>query len=497
MCPNPHQHLKVAVIGAGFGGIGMGAQLRSSGIDSFKVFERAGGVGGTWWTNRYPGCACDVPSHLYSFSFAPNPDWTHWFAPRAEIQAYLERVVETFSLDNQLELNTGIESAQWNAARNHWELLDSRGRQWTADVLVSAIGGLSRPALPDIAGVGEFRGRVVHSQQWPSELDLSDQRVAVIGTGASAVQLVPRIAATVRHLDVYQRTPNWILPRPDAAIGPSRRRLYRRFPLLQKVMRGLIWMVSEARVPGLAWSNRLAFAHRALARGHLRRQVTDPDLREMLLPDYAIGCKRVLLSSDYYPALVRDNVSLVTTPIKRIESDAIVDHDDTRRPIDTLILATGFHATAPVPNGLITGRDGIDLAEAWSTGPEAWRGVAVHGFPNLYLLLGPNTALGHNSVIVMIEAQIEFVLRALGHMDRTAQRVLEVRAGAQADYNRWLQHKLAGTVWNAGGCGSWYLHPDTGRNTTLWPGFTWRYRSLVRSFDPDAFVADPGSGGPT
>lgn len=484
--PSPAHHLDVAVLGAGFAGLGMAARLREQGIGNFRIFEQADGVGGTWWVNRYPGCACDVPAHLYSFSFAPNPDWSRRFAPRAEIQAYLERVVRDRELEPHLELGCRIEQARWDEPRGLWQIDDARGRRWTADVLVAGLGGLSRAARPELPGLDRFEGPVVHSQHWPDALDLAGRRVAVIGTGASAAQLVPEIAAEVGQLDVYQRSPNWILPRPDGAIRRWQRAFYRRVPAAQKLLRFLLWLGAELRVPGLAWSNRLAGGHRALALWHLRRQVPDPDLRRRLTPDYAIGCRRVLRSSDYYPALMRDNVELVTTPIERIEPGGLRDAEGRLRETDVLVLATGFRATSPVPEGLLIGRGGRDLAACWADGPEAWRGVAVHGFPNLFLLMGPNTALGHNSVVYMIESQIRFVIDALRTLG-PGQRVAEVRADAQQEDNDWLQQRLAGTVWNSGGCRSWYLHPTSGRNTTLWPGFTFTYRRRLRRFVPSAF----------
>ncbi|MDT8409907.1 MAG: NAD(P)/FAD-dependent oxidoreductase [Wenzhouxiangellaceae bacterium] len=481
------KHLNIAIIGAGFGGIGLGARLAGRGERNFAIFDRAAGIGGTWWANRYPGCACDVPSHLYSLSFAPNPDWTRRFAPRAEIQAYLQRCTERFGLADRLVLETGIDSARWSEHDRGWHLTDSHGRQWRADILVSAIGGLSRPAWPDIKGLEDFRGPVFHSQQWDGSVDLAGKHVAVVGTGASAAQFVPEIADRAGQLDVYMRSPQWILPRPDAAIGPARRRLYRRIPLLQKLVRLGIWLISEARVPGLAWSTRLAVFHRWLAARHLRRQVADPELRRKLKPGYDIGCKRVILSNTFYPALNREHVELVNIGIRRIEADSIVDAEGTRRPADVLILGTGFHATAPIPAGMITGRNGADLGALWKHGPEAWRGIAASGFPNLFMLMGPNTALGHNSVIVMIEAQIKFILRALAERRQGRFEVLEVDPKAQKSYNDWIQRKLSGTVWNSGGCSSWYLHPDSGRNTTLWPGFTWQYMRMLRRFNPKAF----------
>ncbi len=487
MNPPSESVLDVAIIGAGFSGLGLAIRLRQLGRHRFRVFEREPAVGGTWWVNRYPGCACDVPSRLYSYSFAPNPGWSRRFAPAAEIQRYLADCVERFEIRPQLELECEIRQAAWDDSRKIWTLEATDGRRWQARVLVAALGGLSRPLLPDIPGIRDFQGQVFHSQAWPDDFQAEGRQIAVIGTGATAVQLVPRLATSAARLDVYQRTPNWILPRPDRAIGPGWRRLYHRLPWLGRLARGLLWSAAEIRVPALVWNQRLAWFHRRLALKHLKRQVHDPEIRQRLTPDYAMGCKRVLLSSDYYPAFNRPHVELVTDPIDRIESDAIVDSRGRSRTIDTLVLATGFRATAPVPKGLIKGRDGRDLATSWRGGPEAYKGTTVHGFPNLFTLVGPNTAIGHNSLIYIIESQIDYVLDALKVLDRQGASSVEVRAQAQADYNRWLELRLAGSVWNSGGCRSWYLHPETGRNSSIWPGFLYGFRRQTRRFDLQSY----------
>ena len=479
--------LEVAIIGAGFGGLGAAILLRQHGIDEFMVFDKAADVGGTWWLNRYPGCACDVPSHLYSFSFAPNPEWTRRYAPRTEIQAYLAGLVEQFELHKHLCLNTEIIRTAWDDEERRWHLTDATGRQWRARVLVPALGGLSRPAWPDIPGLESFSGQLVHSQQWDEHVEVAGRRVAVIGTGASAVQLIPHVARQAKHVDIYQRTPNWILPRPDRAIGPRRRTLYRRLPWLQKLARFGIWAISEMRVPAFLWNNHLAAGHRWLANRHRRRQVHDPETHEKLKPDYDIGCKRVLLAGDFYPVFNEKHVELVCDGIARIEPDAIVDTTGQRREIDTLILATGFKATDPVGEGLILGRGSQDLATTWQSGPEAYKGTAVCGFPNLFMLLGPNTALGHNSVVMMIESQLRYLLAALDHMRNNDIETLEVRADAQQEWNDLLARRLEGSVWTSGGCRSWYLHPETGRNSTLWPGFTLGFRRKLRRFDTENY----------
>jgi len=476
------------IIGAGFSGIGLGLKLLEKGQRNFLILDQAEQVGGTWWVNRYPGCACDVQSHLYSLSFAPNPDWSRHFSPRAEIQAYLQRCVAEGGLQSHLRLGTRVVSTRWRQSRQEWEVTDEHGKVRYCRVLVPAIGGLSRPKWPDIPGLEEFSGPVIHSQQWPDRLDLSGKRVAVIGSGASAIQFVPRIVDEVRQLDLYQRTPQWILPKPDRPIGPVRRAIYRHFPPARLLVRFSLYLLLESRLPAFNRFPWLSAFHRHKARRWLRRQVADPNLRERLKPQYAMGCKRVLMSNDFYPALTRKHVCLVTVPIRNISSTGIVDRDGRHRDADLIILATGFKATDPVPEGLIIGRDGRDLATQWRTGPAAYKGTTVHGFPNLFMLLGPNTALGHNSVLLMIESQFKYLLDALDHLEKGGMKSLEVSLESQQAWNRDLDQRLEGTVWNQGGCASWYLHPASGRNTTLWPDFTYRFRKSVRNFDPEAYT---------
>lgn len=484
--PSEHRHYRLAIIGAGFAGIGTAIRLRQRGDHDFVIFEQADGVGGTWWANRYPGCACDVPSLLYSLSFAPNPDWTRHFAPRAEIQAYLDRLVSEHELEKHLHTGTEIVQARWLEDSRHWCLRDHRGRQYTAEVLVSAIGGLSRPTWPELRGLDDFRGRVVHSQQWPDDLDLDDKCIAVVGTGASAAQFVPGIARQARHLTVFQRTPAWIIPRKDRPIGALRRQTFRRFPIVLKLARFTIWVRNELRVPALMRWHWMAAGHRWLANRHRRRQVIDPVLRAKLKPDYNIGCKRVILSDDFYPALGRVNVELVDRAVTQVTEIGVVDADGRHHDADVLILATGFRATEPVPDGMIIGRGGQDLAKRWRQGPAAYKGTTVHGFPNLFVLLGPNTALGHSSVLLMIESQIRYLLSALDHLDKRCGP-LEVRADAEQAWNHWVARRLSRSVWNAGGCRSWYLHKTSGRNTTIWPGYTFDFRRRLRRFDPEAY----------
>ncbi len=480
--------LQVLIIGAGFSGIGLAIRLQQAGVSDFLVLEAESGVGGTWWLNRYPGCACDVQSHLYSLSFAPRADWSRHFPPRREIQAGLAETVERHELSRRIRLKTKVIEARWNESRQCWRVVDQHGTERRARVLVSAIGGLSRPAWPAIPGLEDFSGPVIHSQRWPQELDWADQRVAVIGTGASAIQFIPHLQRSARQLDVYQRSAQWILPKPDRAIPRWRQTLHARLPLYRRLTRLGLFLLLESRLPAFTRFPRLTAFHRRKARRHLERYIEDPVLRDKLTPDYAMGCKRVLMSNDYYPALAARNVELITTPIERVHSDGLIDRDGQFRPADLIVLGTGFQAADPVPSGLIIGRDGLDLREAWKDGPRAYKGTTVPGFPNFFTLLGPNTALGHNSVLLMIEGQLRYVVSALRWMRRTHQHEIEVRESAAEAWDHEVQHRLDRTVWQQGGCSSWYQHPESGRIPTLWPRFTFTFRWLLRRFDPEAYI---------
>ena len=431
--------------------------------------------------------SCSRRAKRTSYSFAPKPDWSRHFAPRAEIQRYLADCVEHYRLAPYIRFNTRVEQARWDEAAQRWVVTDQHGETRTSDLLVMASGVLSRPARPNIPGLDEFAGPVVHSQQWPDELELAGKRVAVIGTGASAIQFVPHVQRAARQLDVYQRSAQWILPKPDRPIGRARQALYRYFPPARWLARLGLFLLLETRLPAFTRFPRLTALHRRKALQNLERHVSDPELRAKLTPDYPVGCKRVLLSNDYYPAIAAPNVELVTTPIRGVNATGIVDAEGVSRLADVIILGTGFQATAPVPEGMITGRDSRDLGRLWAGGPAAYKGTTVAGFPNFFTLLGPNTALGHNSVILMIQGQLRHVVDALRCMQRHDARVIEVRPEAEREWNDRLQARLARTVWNTGGCSSWYLHPVSRRNATLWPRFTTTFRWQTRRFDPEAY----------
>jgi cation diffusion facilitator CzcD-associated flavoprotein CzcO/pimeloyl-ACP methyl ester carboxylesterase len=477
------------VIGAGFGGLGVSIALDRAGIDHV-IFERAEDVGGTWWVNGYPGCRCDVPSHLYSFSFALNPDWSDTYSERGEIQAYLRHVAERFGVVRRIRFRHEVLEARWDDAAQRWHIETSAGR-WTADVLVAATGGLSEPSTPDLPGLERFEGTVFHSGEWDRQHDQTGERVAVIGTGASAVQIVPSIQPKVARLHLFQRTPGWVLPHSGRPIRDWERALYRRLPILQRLVRSGVYWLRELLIFGMVKNPRHMELVRQMAVDHLRRQVPDEALREKLTPTFLPGCKRLLPSNDYYPALTAENVELVTDAIREVRPRSIVTADGVEREVDTIVMATGFRVTNHPVFERVHGRDGRSVTETWrETGAQAYLGTTVAGFPNMFVISGPNTGIGHTSLVVMIEAQLPYIMGALRLMEERGLGAVEVRAEAQAAFNEDLQRRMAGTVWNTGGCASWYLDAQ-GRNTTLWPDFTWRYRRRMRRFDVAAYLLEP------
>ena len=478
-------HTRIAIIGSGFGGLGIAIRLKQRGADDFLIFERDSDVGGTWRDNSYPGCACDVQSHLYSFSFAPNPDWTRSYSRQPEIWAYLKRCAEDFRILPHIRFRHDVREAAWDEGAQLWRIETSQGR-FTASILVMASGALSNPALPELRGLERFRGRAFHSARWQHDYDLTGRRVAVVGTGASAIQFVPEIQPVVSKLYIFQRTPPWIMPRGDRALGERSRRLFRRWPLAQRATREGIYWFRELFFLGFRHL-RLSRLIRRFALRHLERSIADPEMRSKLTPAYDIGCKRILVSDDYLPALARPNVELVTAGISEIREDSIVDDEGVERQVDAIIFGTGFRVTDQPLARHIRGSDGRTLAEVWAGSPQAHVGTTVANFPNLFILMGPNTGLGHNSVLYMLEAQIEHLLAALTYMQRHGVSVIEPRPAAQAAYVADVRKRMRGTVWTAGGCASWYLD-RTGHNSTLWPDFSWRFRRRVARLRPGEYL---------
>jgi cation diffusion facilitator CzcD-associated flavoprotein CzcO len=484
--------LDVAIIGTGFGGLAMARALQREGTRSFRFFEKAAAIGGTWRDNTYPGAACDVPSHLYSLSDAPNPEWSRLFPAQEEIRAYLDTLAAPFLARGLVETGFRLARAEWIAADGTWRIDSHDGRREHARALVLAMGGLHQPAWSDLPGREDFAGASFHTARWRHDVDLGGKRVAVIGTGASAVQVVPAIVDQVAQLHVVQRTPPWILPRPDHAIPAWLQRAFRRLPILQRALRGAIFMWLEILAHALLHP-RTAFWARALARRQLKRQVPDAGRRVRLSPSYPIGCKRVLLSSDFYPALVRPHCTLVDRAVARIDATGLVLEDGTRIDVDVIVHATGFRPMDVLRDVEVIGRDGRQLSREWSERPTAHLGIGVHGFPNLFLLLGPNTALGHNSALYMIESQVEHVMTALAARDARQARGIEPTQAAQRAFIDDNDRRFPGTAW--AGCRSWYLDAH-GRNIALWIGSALGYRRRTRRWrdDEHAFsgLAVPG-----
>jgi cation diffusion facilitator CzcD-associated flavoprotein CzcO len=474
-------HVRVAVIGTGFGGLGAAVRLRRTGITDFVLLERADAVGGTWRDNTYPGCACDVPSHLYSFSFAPNPRWPRNFSGQAHIRAYLEWVTDTYGLRPHLRFNSEVTAARWDAEELHW-VIDTAGGTLTADVLVSAGGPLSDPSMPDIPGLDRFPGKVFHTARWDHGYSLRGKRVAVIGTGASAIQVVPAIEREVTQLTVFQRTPPWVLPRADRSISGAEQWLHSRIPATRALRRQLLWGMRELQVGAFAKHPGQLRAMEQLALLHMRRAVKDRATRRRLTPDYRIGCKRILLSNDWYPALAKPHVDLVSAGLTEVRGNTLVAADGTEAEADAIILGTGFHVTDLPIAGRIKGADGTTLAEHWSGGMTALRGATAVSFPNLLFIIGPNTGLGNSSMILMIESQLNYLADYLTKLATLGKAALTPRPEAVAAYNEDVQRRMRRSVWNTGGCQSWYLDAN-GRNTTVWPGTTGEFRKITRRVD--------------
>ncbi|MFF4491142.1 flavin-containing monooxygenase [Streptomyces sp. NPDC001544] len=475
-----HEHVRVAVIGSGFGGLGAAVRLRREGITDFVVLERAGSVGGTWRDNSYPGCACDVPSHLYSFSFAPNPDWPRAFSGQEHIRAYLEHVADVFCLRPHIRFGSEVKLMTWDAERLRWDIETSSG-SLSADVVVSATGPLSDPRIPDIPGLDSFPGKVFHSARWDHDYDLTGKRVAMVGTGASAIQIVPAVQPRVSRLTLFQRTPPWVLPRVDRAIGGVERRLHRALPFTAQLRRGLLWGIRELQVQAFTrHPEELGLVER-FARLNMARAVKDPVLRARLTPDYRIGCKRILLSSEYYPALARPNVDVVASGLAEVRGPTVVGADGSEAEVDAIVFGTGFHVTDMPIAERVVGAEGVTLAEAWKKdGMQALRGTSAAGFPNWLSIIGPNSGLANSSMILIIESQLTYMADFLRQLDVLGGRVaLDARADAVRAWNRKVQERMQPTVWNTGGCTSWYLDAS-GRNTTIWPGTTTEFRRATR-----------------
>lgn len=475
----PTHSPKVAIIGAGISGMCMAIKLKEAGLTSFTLYEKADNVGGTWRDNTYPGVACDVPSHLYSYSFEPNPGWSKAYSPGGEIQGYCEHVAEKYGLLDQTEFGCELTASAYRDGG--WDLEFAGGRKERADFLVSCIGGLHVPSFPDFEGHADFKGASFHSAQWDHSQSLAGKRVAIVGSAASALQIVPEIVGKVASLDMYQRTPNWVMPRVDAAYSDTRKGLFKRFPLLAKLHRLMIYLTYESRIGLFRGSKILTRWARNMAMKHLADQVKDPALRAKLTPDYPLGCKRILASNSFFPALQQDHVSVITKGINRIVPEGIETADGTVRPADIIVYATGFKPFTMLDEQEITGRDGLAMRDYLKDGIRAHRTIMVPGFLNYFMLMGPNSGLGHNSIILIIEAQTKYIIKCIKETLKRGASAIDPLEEASEAFNRDLQEQLKDTVWN-GHCQSWY-QDENGRIFTLWPKGTINFRRSIKTLD--------------
>ncbi|MCX2933717.1 NAD(P)/FAD-dependent oxidoreductase [Mycobacterium sp. CVI_P3] len=489
-------HTRALVIGTGFSGLGMGIELQARGVD-FLILEKADDVGGTWRDNSYPGCACDIPAHLYSFSFEPKPDWTYMWSEQPEILDYLKGVTDKHGLRRYIRFGAHVDRAHWDDAEYRWHVFTKDGREYVAQFLISGAGALHIPAVPDVEGLADFEGAAFHSAQWDHSVDLAGKRVAVIGTGASAIQIVPEIVEEVGELQLYQRTPAWVLPRTNNPTPVWMRDAFATVPGTRALLRTGIYWFQEALGFAMTQRPELLTLGELAGKWNIRRQVRDRDLRRRLTPKYRLGCKRVLFSDGYFRAIAEPRSELVTDPIARITPHGIVTADGTEREVDVIVFATGFHVTDSYTYVGIKGPGGEDLVDRWNReGVQAHRGIAVADMPNLFFLLGPNTGLGHNSVVFMIESQIRYVGQAIDAVDKAGAQALAPSRCAQDTFNAELQQRLEGAVWSTGGCSSWYLD-EHGKNRTLWSGMTWQYWLTTRSLKRSEYrFSGVGSGAP-
>ena len=479
----------VAIIGTGFGGLGMAIRLKKAGYDDIAIFEKAGDVGGCWRDNSYPGAACDVPSHLYSFSFEPKTDWSRRFAPQPEILQYLRDTADKYDVRRHIRFHSEVSAASFDEAAGQWHIELADGTAHRADVLVAGTGQLNRPAYPRIPGLETFAGQMFHSARWNHDYDLSGKKVAVIGTGASAIQFVPQIAPRVAELKLFQRGAAHVIPKPDYAYSNAARTAFGKLPGLQRLSRWATYWQLEPRAVAFTKFPQLMSPFEARFRRYLRRQVPDAALRQKLTPTDPIGCKRILISNDYYDSLVRPNVAVITSGITDVRPHGLVTADGEFHEVDAVILGTGFHATDLLAPMHIVGRDGVVLSDAWRSGAQAYLGMSVVKFPNLFVLYGPNTNLGHSSIVYMLEAQIGYVMQAVERLARGDVAWLDVRPDVHDRFNTEVQQRIRATVWSQD-CSSWYK-TATGVNPINWPGFTFEYRRRTRRLNEADYYLAP------
>jgi cation diffusion facilitator CzcD-associated flavoprotein CzcO len=477
----PHKALEVIIIGSGFGGLGAAIKLQEAGVADFVILERAADIGGTWRDNQYPGAACDIPSKLYSYSFEPNPEWGYMYARSPEILAYMQDVARRHELMNKVRLRQEVVAMAFDEGAGRWQVRTARGDVWTARSVIMAAGGLANPSYPNIPGLDSFEGHRIHSARWDHSYDFTGKRVGVIGTGASAVQIIPELVKMAGHVKVFQRTPAWVLPRPTLKLSEGTRRFYRQSGWAYKAVRQALFWGHEMMAFGLVWRTPLSRMLEWASKAHLSRQVKEPWLRRQLTPNFRIGCKRVLMSNDYYPALQQANCKLLSWPIDRIAAGGVRTVEGIEHQLDCIVFATGFDAPKTGTPFEIKGLGGRVLADEWRKGAQAFKSVHIAGYPNLSMILGPNSGPGHNSALFYIEAQIGYAVQSVLALRQSGRRYFDVRADVQRAHNEDLQRRLARTNWNSG-CKSWYLSED-GFNATMFPGFATQFAAQLAHFD--------------
>lgn len=477
----------VAIIGAGFGGIGVGIALKKKGIEDFVIFEGEPGVGGSWRTNTYPGCACDVPSHLYSYSFEPNPNWSEAFSGQADIRRYIEHCADRYDITRHIRFETRVTGARFAEAEGVWKVSTSDGQVTEARILVPATGVLSHPQYPQIEGRESFAGRSLHTARWDDSVELAGKRVGVLGSGASAIQVVPAIAPKVSKLRVFQRTASWVLPKQNRRFSPAQHELWKTVPWAQRFARLALYWMMESALPALMWFPRMLRLGEALHKRELRRAISDPVLRKQLTPDYRVGCKRTLVSDEWFPAFARDNVQLITDGIERITPHGIRTKDGQEHALDVLIYATGYQIGASAYPFELRGLGDKELHAYWGTRAKAFYGMSVPNFPNLFLIMGPNTGPGHTSVLIYQEAQYEYVASFAERLRRGHEAYFDVKEDVVNRQWEQFQKRMAHSSWLSG-CSSWYLNPD-GTNSTMWPGFSFEYVLKMKHLHLDAYNA--------
>ena len=481
----PQLPISVLIIGAGFAGLGAAIRLLEAGVKDIVILERSIEVGGTWRDNSYPGAACDIPSNLYSYSFAQNPAWSRGFSGSKEILSYIHYLVERFQLARFIRFNHTVTDLIFDEAQGIWQVATIDGQTWRARTVVMAQGPLSNASFPKIDGIDSFKGKKIHSAQWDHSYDFNGKRVAVIGTGASAIQIIPELVKVVATLKVFQRTASWVMPRPDYATPDWSKALFTKIPATQNALRHALYLMHESMALGVVWNSPLTALFEGLGRRYLRHQVKDSWLRRQLMPDYRLGCKRILVSNDYYPELQQKNCQLITWPIAKIAPDGIRTAEGLEHQVDCIVFATGFEIAksgAPFP---ITGLKGRQLNDEWSRGAKAYKSVSVAGYPNLFLTFGPNSGPGHNSALVYMESQIDYLVKGIQTVLQAQVKFIDVRADVQASYNTHIQKRLTKTNWNTG-CKSWYL-TDDGYNSTMYPGFATQFKRQMQTFEPNDY----------